>query len=238
MCSNHFLLFFQVSLWRSSISSSVVGLPLGKFWDLSWSSCFFFFRRITPPTEEYTHTDLATSTRTTDFLIREPSCRTTISKYLKSSNVRTEDRRHLVQIITNSFPVNVFTIKFKKYTSNRCDIYRHMLKERGETMTEATLPFQIVIHITGYCLGQRDSITTAHHTTWKTLQSGIVKAAPKGWNFPSVNGELTIGHLWKDHKMDDSCVIYCHSTNFIVQVKRLCNLLYCLVDTCGQFRCM
>ena len=199
MCSIHFLLFFQVFLWRSSIPSFVEGLSLGKFFffhllvyvltDFSGSlldppshiprvgcflglrGCFcFFVRRNPPPTEDYTHTDPDTSTKTTDFLIREPSCRTSISKYLKSSNIRTEDKRHLIQIITNRFPVNTFTSKFKKNTSNRSDIWRCILKERGETMTEVILPVQTVVHITGYCLGQRDRITTVHHTTWKTIK--------------------------------------------------------------------
>ncbi len=66
------------------------------------------------PTESYTPITPATSTKTTDFFIREPSCRQTISKYLKSSSIRTEDKRRLVQIITNSFPVNAFTSKLKK----------------------------------------------------------------------------------------------------------------------------
>jgi hypothetical protein len=33
------------------------------------------------------------------------------------------------------------------------------------------------------------------------------KAASKDWNFPSVNGELTIGQLWEDNKMDEICTI-------------------------------
>ncbi len=62
-------------------------------------------------------------------------------------------------------------------------------------------------HITGYYLGQRDTITTAHHATWRTLQIGLVAAVPKGWNFPSVNGELTIGQVWDDNKIDEICTI-------------------------------
>jgi hypothetical protein len=30
---------------------------------------------------------------------------------------------------------------------------------------------------------------------------------PKGWNFPSLQGELTIGQLWAEHKMDEICTI-------------------------------
>jgi hypothetical protein len=144
------------------------------------------------PTESYTRGPItpATSTKTTDFFIREPSCRQDISKYLKSSSIRTEDKRRLIQIITNSFPVNVFTSKFKKKKSNRCDIYRRVLQANGETVTEENLPIQTVVHITGYYLGQKDTITAAHHATWKTLQNGITQTAPKGWKFPR---EVPIG---------------------------------------------
>jgi hypothetical protein len=40
---------------------------------------------------------------------------------------------------------------------------------------------------------------------WKTLHSGIAHAAPKGWEFPSEKGELTIGQVWADNKMDEIC---------------------------------
>ena len=33
------------------------------------------------------------------------------------------------------------------------------------------------------------------------------------------------------------CVMYCHSKVFVVQGTRLYNLLWYLVDTCGQFHC-
>jgi hypothetical protein len=128
-----------------------------------------------------------------------------ISKYLKSSSERTEDKRRLIQIITNNFPVNAFTSKFKKGISNRCDICRRALQATGATTTEENLPIQTVGHITGYCLGQTDAITTAHHSVWKTLHSGIAQADPKGWEFPSEKGELTIGQLWTDNKMDEIC---------------------------------
>ncbi len=74
-------------------------------------------------------------------------------------------------------------------------------------MTEENLPIQTVGHITGYCPGQRDVITSAHRTTWKTLQSDITQAAPKGWDFPSLDGEVTTGQLWVDNKMDEVCTM-------------------------------
>jgi hypothetical protein len=157
------------------------------------------------PTESYAPIVPATSTKTTDFFIQEPSCRQTISKYLKSASARTEDKRRLIQIITNSFPVNALTSKFKTGKSNRCDICRRAIQATGATITEENLPIQTVGHITGYCLGQTDGITAAHHSTWRTLQSGIAQAAPKGWEFPSEKGELTLGQLWADNKMDEIC---------------------------------
>jgi len=138
--------------------------------------------------------------------MREPSWRQAIGKYLKSSNTKTEDKRRLIQIITNSVPVNAFTSKFK-HTSNKCDICRHIRTAQGESVAEESLPIQTVGHISGYCPGQQDSITTAHHATWKTLQGGIAETDPKGWNFPSLQDELTIGQLWADNKMDEICTI-------------------------------
>ncbi len=158
-----------------------------------------------PPTESYAPIVPTTSTKTTDFFIREPSCRQAISKYLKSDTAKTEDKRRLIQIITNSFPVNAFTSKFKTGKSNRCDICRRAIQSTGATITEENLSIQTVGHITGYCLGKTDVITTAHHSTWRTLQSGIAQAVPKGWEFPSDNGELTLGQLWADNKMDEIC---------------------------------
>jgi hypothetical protein len=66
------------------------------------------------PTESYTPIVPATSTKTTDFFTREPSCRQAIRKYLKSSSVRTEDKHRLIQIIANRFPVNVSRANSKK----------------------------------------------------------------------------------------------------------------------------
>jgi hypothetical protein len=112
-----------------------------------------------------------------------------------------------MQIITNIVPVNDFTSKFKKNNnkSNRFDICRRTLQATGATTTEENLPIQTVGHITGYCLGQTDAITAAHHSVWKTLHRGIDQTAPKGWEFPSEKGELTLGQLWADNKMDETC---------------------------------
>jgi hypothetical protein len=33
----------------------------------------------------------------------------------------------------------------------------------------------------------------------------MAQTSPKGWEFPSEKGELTIGHLWADNKMDKIC---------------------------------
>ena len=33
----------------------------------------------------------------------------------------------------------------------------------------------------------------------------ITQAVPKGWEFPSEKGELTIGQVWADNKMDEIC---------------------------------
>jgi hypothetical protein len=40
---------------------------------------------------------------------------------------------------------------------------------------------------------------------WKTVHSGIAQTDPKGWEFPSEKGELTLGQLWADNKMDEIC---------------------------------
>jgi hypothetical protein len=83
-----------------------------------------------PPQGEY---GPSPSIQTTDFLIRGPGCRHTISQFLKSSTPRTEDKRRLIQILINSFPVNAFTSKFKETTlSNRCNICRRIREEKGE----------------------------------------------------------------------------------------------------------
>jgi hypothetical protein len=92
-------------------------------------------------------------------------------------------------------------------------ICRRTLQATGATTTEEDLPIQTVGHITGYCLGQTDVITAAHYSTWKTLHSGIAQAVPKGWEFPSETGELTIGHLWADNKMDEICTHTLHNHN-------------------------
>ena len=75
----------------------------------------------------------------------------------------------------------------------------------GETVTEENLPIQTVGHITRYSLEQKDTITASHHATWKTLQNGIAQTAPKRWEFPSIDGELTLEQLWADNKMDEIC---------------------------------
>ena len=87
------------------------------------------------------------------------------------------------------------------------DVLSSQLRTNGEIVTEESLPVQTVGHITGYCPDQRDTITAAHHATWRTLQSVMTAVTPKGWTFPSVNGELTIGLVWKDNKMDEICTI-------------------------------
>ena len=121
--------------------------------------------------------------KTTDFLIREPSCRQDISKYLKSSNLRTEDKRRLIQIITNRFPVNTFTSKLKKKhqtDATYADVFSRQMEK----------PWQ------------KEAFQSKQYWIWT-----ISKVSSKGWNFPSVNGELTIGQLWEDNKIDEICTI-------------------------------
>ena len=107
-------------------------------------------------------TEPITSTKTTDFLMRGPICRSSISHFLKSVSSKREDKRHL-QILKNTLTVNTHTRKFKKSTtSNRYEtsVLGRIREERDEVITETDLPVQTVGNITGCCLGQQDVVTT------------------------------------------------------------------------------
>jgi len=105
----------------------------------------------------------ATSTWSTDFLLREGSSREEIGKWLKNKSIPWQRRRRLLQVVTGTFPCGQQLVKYGYKETAECILCKKAYEENGGSW-KGVLPKETIGHIqSAGCLGQKEVVTAAHN---------------------------------------------------------------------------
>jgi ribonuclease HI len=105
----------------------------------------------------------ATSTWSTDFLLREGSSREEIGKWLKNKSIPWQRRRRLLQVVTGTFPCGQQLVKYGYKEKAECILCKKAYEENGGSW-KGVLPKETIGHIqSAGCLGQKEVVTAAHN---------------------------------------------------------------------------
>ena len=105
----------------------------------------------------------ATTTWTTDFLVRGGESREELGKWLRNRAVPWKRRRRLIQVVTDTFPCGQWLHKIGRRSTAECELCRR-IKEMTDGNTQGDVPVESIGHIqSAGCLGQSEVVTTAHN---------------------------------------------------------------------------
>ena len=123
----------------------------------------------------------ATTSWSTDFLVRVGESREELGKWLKNRAVPWKRRRRLIQVVTDTFPCGGWLHKIGRRATAECELCRR-IKESSEGGVQGAVPTESIGHIqSAGCAGQSEAVTAAHNQ-YKSLLSGLQAVGQqKGW---------------------------------------------------------
>ena len=111
----------------------------------------------------------ATSTWSTDFLLREGFSREEIGKWLKNKSIPWQRRRKLLRVVTGTFPCGQQLVKYGYRGKAECILCKKAYEESGGSW-KGELPKETIGHIqSAGCLGQKEVVTAAHNACIREL---------------------------------------------------------------------
>ena len=100
----------------------------------------------------------ATSTWSTDFLLREGSSREEIGKWLKNKSIPCQRRRRLLHVVTGTFPCGHQLVKYGYKEKAECILCKKSYEESGGSW-KGEMPKKTI------SLGQKEVVTAAHNAS-------------------------------------------------------------------------
>jgi len=114
----------------------------------------------------------ATSTWSTDFLLREGFSREEIGKWLKNKSIPWQRQRRLLQVVTGTFPCGQQLVKYGYKERAECTLCKKA-HEESEGSWKGELPKETIGYIqSAGCLGQKEVVTAAHNACIRELLPG------------------------------------------------------------------
>jgi hypothetical protein len=105
-----------------------------------------------------------TSTFTGDWFLTEGQNRDKLGECLKTTQVRHQDQRRMLESIMHCFPSNFWRNKITdSKQSDKCDPCKALWKSHGRFSTENVLPIQTLGHIQHTCDTLSELHTMTHH---------------------------------------------------------------------------
>lgn len=188
--------------WMQSTRPGRVAAKDGKFKDeQAWGKACF---------EDLERRELgepATTSWSTDFLVREGESREELGKWLRNRAVPWKRRRRLIQVVTDTFPCGGWLHKIGRRATAECELCRR-IQERSGRSGQDRVPVESIGHIqSAGCAGQSEAVTAAHNKCIRGLMSDIqVNGRKKSHlTFLTMEEEHTIGTLWKQDGCDAIC---------------------------------
>ena len=115
----------------------------------------------------------ATSTWSTNFLLREGLSREEIGKWLRNKSIPWQRRRRLLQVVTGTFPCGQQLVKYGYKEKAECTLCKKAHEENGSSW-KGELPKEMLGHIQcAGCLGQKEVVTAAHNACIRELLQAI-----------------------------------------------------------------
>ena len=115
----------------------------------------------------------ATSTWSTDFLLREGLSREEIGKWLRNKSIPWQRKRRLLQVVTGTFPCGQQLVKYGYKEKAECMLCKKAHEENGSSW-KGELPKETIGHIqSAGCLGQKEVVTAAHNACIRELLQAI-----------------------------------------------------------------
>jgi ribonuclease HI len=149
----------------------------------------------------------ATTTWTTDFLVRGGESREELGKWLRNRAVPWKRRRRLIQVVTDTFPCGQWLHKIGRRSTAECELCRR-IKEMTDGSTQGDVPVESIGHIqSAGCLGQSEVVTTAHNECIRGLIGDLQMHRKKRSNltFLTMESEHTINTLWEQDGCSEIC---------------------------------
>ena len=149
----------------------------------------------------------ATSSWSTDFLVRTGESREELGKWLRNRAVPWKRRRRLIQVVTDTFPCGGWLHKIGRRATAECELCRRS-KENSEGGAQGVVPTESIGHIqSAGCAGQSEAVTAAHNKCIRDLMGDIQVHRKKKSNltFLTMEEEHTISTLWEQDGCSEIC---------------------------------
>ena len=149
----------------------------------------------------------ATTSWSTDFLVRTGESREELGKWLKNRAVPWKRRRRLIQVVTDTFPCGGWLHKIGRRATAECELCRRS-KENSEGGAQGVVPTESIGHIqSAGCAGQSEAVTAAHNKCIRDLMGDIQVHRKKKSNltFLTMEEEHTISTLWEQDGCSEIC---------------------------------
>jgi hypothetical protein len=149
----------------------------------------------------------ATSTWSTDFLLREGSSREEIGKWLKNKSIPWQRRRRLLQVVTGTFPCGQQLVKYGYKEKAECILCKKAYEENGGSW-KGVLPKETIGHIqSAGCLGQKEVVTAAHNACIRELlqEIDVHGKADRHMKLLTLERESSLGSLWDQEQCAQFC---------------------------------
>jgi hypothetical protein len=149
----------------------------------------------------------ATSTWSTDFLLREGSSREEIGKWLKNKSIPWQRRRRLLQVVTGTFPCGQQLVKYGYKEKAGCILCKKAHEESGNSW-KGELPKETIGHIQiAGCLGQKEVVTAAHNACIRELlqEIDVHGKADRHMKLLKLERESSLGTLWDQEECTQFC---------------------------------
>jgi hypothetical protein len=152
----------------------------------------------------------ATSTWSTDFLLREGLSREEIGKWLRNKSIPWQRRRRLLQVVTGTFPCGQQLVKYGYKEKAECTLCKKAHDENGSSW-KGELTKETIGHIqSAGCLGQKEVVTAAHNVCIRELLQAIDMHGKTDRHMKILTIELAIEHreqgtLWDQEQCTQVC---------------------------------
>jgi hypothetical protein len=149
----------------------------------------------------------ATSTWSTDFLLREGSSREEIGKLLKNKSIPWQRRRRLLQVVTGTFSCGQQPVNYGHKEKAECTLCKRAHEESGSSW-KGELPKETIGHIqSAGCPGQKEVVTAAHNACIReVLQAVDVHGkTDRHMKLLTIEKESRLGTLWDQEQCAQFC---------------------------------
>jgi hypothetical protein len=149
----------------------------------------------------------ATSTWSTDFLLREGFGREKIGKWLKNKSIPWQRRRRLLQVVTGTFPCGQQLVKYGYKEKAECILCKKAHEESGGSW-KGELPKETIGHIqSSGCLGQKEVVTAVHNACIQELlqEIDVHGKEDRHMQLLRLERESSLGTLWDQEQCTQFC---------------------------------